>query len=234
MTDAAGFNVEEFAFIGRTFEEYVHMFDLDLDGLRDEVVLDCPSGPGSFVAVARDQGIDAIGADVMYGKSPDRLRRQCEGDTVDMIAQLRENTDLFAWDFYGDVDGRAAMLRDACETFADDYARDAEQGHERYLHVELPDLPFESGAFSLVLSAHFLFLYGDRLDYEFHLDSLRELSRVASREVRVFPLIQIDMEPYNRLEDIVSALRDEGFATETRDVPFEFQRGATEMLVIET
>lgn len=234
MPDAPGFAVEDFAFIGRTFEEYRHMFDLDVDDLRGDRVLDCPAGPGSFVAVARDREIDAVGADVLYGRSPPQLRRQCEEDTEDMIAQLRRNTDLFSWEFYGDAAGRAAMLREACETFADDYQRDAAGGHDRYLHAELPELPFETGTFSLVLSGHFLFLYGDRLDHEFHLASLRELARVASREVRVFPLIGIDIEPYGRLDDLVAALHADGYATEIRDVPFEFQRGASEMLVIET
>jgi hypothetical protein len=96
----------------------------------------------------------------------------------------------------------------------------------------VPDLPFETDAFSLALSANFLFLYGDRLDYEFHLASLRELARAAADEVRIFPLAALDTEPYDRLEDVMTTLRQEGYRVDTRTVPYEFQQGVDEMLVV--
>jgi hypothetical protein len=96
----------------------------------------------------------------------------------------------------------------------------------------VPDLPFETDAFSLALSANFLFLYGDRLDYEFHLASLRELARVAADEVRIFPLAALDTEPYDRLEDVMTTLRQEVYRVDTRTVPYEFQQGVDEMLVV--
>jgi hypothetical protein len=42
----------------------------------------------------------------------------------------------------------------------------------------------------LSVCSHFLFTYADRLDLEFHHTALRELHRVARREVRVFPLLE--------------------------------------------
>ena len=45
---------------------------------------------------------------------------------------------------------------------------------------------FNNEQFHLVLSAHFLFMYSDRLDYDFHVQTIRELPRVASEEVRIF------------------------------------------------
>ncbi|HMB50904.1 MAG TPA: hypothetical protein VKM69_09610, partial [Natronoarchaeum rubrum] len=96
----------------------------------------------------------------------------------------------------------------------------------------LPELPFADDAFSLTLSANFLFLYGDRLDYEFHLDALRELCRVTSEEIRIFPLAGLDTEPYDRLDDALDALRSEGRRVEIRNVPYEFQDGVSEMLVV--
>ena len=93
-------------------------------------------------------------------------------------------------------------------------------------------LPFERDAFSLVLSSHFLFLYGDRFDYEFHCEALRELARVAADEVRAYPLQGLDAEPYDRLATIVATLADEGYEPTREPVPFEFQRGSTEMLTL--
>jgi hypothetical protein len=49
--DASAWTVDgEYAFLGRTFEEYVRLFDLDPEALVGRRVLDCPSGPASFVA----------------------------------------------------------------------------------------------------------------------------------------------------------------------------------------
>jgi hypothetical protein len=84
--------------------------------------------------------------------------------------------------------------------------------------------------FDLVLSGHFLFLYGDRLDINFHISCLRELLRVSSGEVRIFPLTGLDAEPYPRLYEILCRFRPEGINATVVKVPFEFQRGANAMM----
>lgn len=47
----------------------------------------------------------------------------------------------------------------------------------QYVSATLPHLPFMDNEFDLTLSAHFLFMYGDLLDYSFHLETLKELLR---------------------------------------------------------
>jgi hypothetical protein len=227
MVDTDKFEVEEYAIIGRTFTEYVRMFDLDPASL-DGPVLDCPSGVGSFVAEANKRGIPSVGADVIYELPHNRLEQRCRKDYKQVASQLSEKADLFNWDFYGDIQRRQQFLKQAYEAFLDDYATE----RDRYIHAALPELPFPTDSFSLVLSAHFLFLYGDRLDYAFHLDSLRELARVAADEVRVFPLAGLDTEQYHHLDAIIEALSEDGLTADRVNVPFEFQKGANEMLVI--
>lgn len=222
------FEVDGFALIGRTFEEYVHMFDLDPAALAGHSVLDCPSGVGSFVRTANDRGIDAMGVDIAYGMSTARLTHRANADYERVVTQLPEKASLFEWGFYGDIDGRSRYLKRAYEGFLDDF----ETNRHRYVHAVLPELPFASDSFSVVLSAHFLFLYGDRLDLPFHLASLRELARVAREEVRVFPLVELDTSRYHALDSVIGTLENEGFAVDRVDVPFEFQQGATEMLRI--
>ncbi len=222
------FEVDDYAFIGRTFDEYARMFDLDPGTLAGETILDCPSGPDSFVATAAERGATVVGADVAYAKPPDALAARCAADVAAVSAQHAEKTDLFAWEFYDGVADRRRYLERARERFLADYPA----GRGRYVAAALPDLPFADDAFSLVLSAHLLFLYDDRLDHAFHLAALRELARVAGREVRAFPLVGLDTERYARLDDVVAALEGDGLSVEVRDVPFEFQQGATEMLVV--
>lgn len=224
------YEIEGFAFVGRTFDEYARMFDLDVATLGEETILDCPAGPNGFVAGAYERGADVTGVDALFDRAPAELAPRCRSDVADVESELREKRELFAWDFYDDVDDRMNYLRRATEAFLADYPEGRRQG--RYVHAELPDLPFADDAFSLVLSGHFLFLYADRLGVEFHVACLLELLRVASGEVRVFPLRGLDAEPAGCLDEVVAALEAEGYAPGLGDVPFEFQRGADEMLVV--
>lgn len=228
MSDSDAFDVHDVAVIGRTFEEYLAMFDLEPRDLDGERVLDCPSGAASFVAGAADRGVSVVGADRAYRHPPAELARQCRSDTAAVADQLPEKRDLFTWEFYESVERRIELLERACESFLADYR--SESGG-RYVAGALPDLPFLDDAFSLALSAHLLFLYDDRFDRAFHAASLRELARVA-REVRVYPLQRLDAEPSALLDGVLKELRAEGYDVEIRPTPFEFQRGSTDQLVI--
>ena len=59
--------------------------------------------------------------------------------------------------------------------------------------------------FDLALSSHFLFLYSEHLDYEFHLESILEMLRVA-REVRIFPLLTLKNERSPHVERIIEEI----------------------------
>ena len=61
----------------------------------------------------------------------------------------------------------------------------------RYVPAALPHLPFADGAFDLALCSFLFFLRPERHSISFHVDGLSELVRVA-REVRVFPILQVD------------------------------------------
>ncbi len=216
---------EQFRFQGRTFEEYQHLFGLD--GLP-EAVLDCPGGPSSFTAVARSIETTAYAVDPMYGRPVDELAAVCERAIEQTNDQLREKHDGFVWRFYGDVTARCRYLRAAAERFLADYSRNP----GRYVAAALPDLPFESDSFDLVCSANLLFLYDDRLDKEFHRAALAELARVAREEVRVFPLATLAADRSDFVAPTVGNLRETGHTVEFREVPYEFQPGVTEMLVV--
>jgi len=95
--------------------------------------------------------------------------------------------------------------------------------------ASLPELPFGNASFRLALVSHFLFLYGDDLNFAFHLASVRELLRVAD-EVRIFPLLNLDGLSSSHLPGVMSEMRRGGAEVELVRVPFEFQKGATRML----
>ncbi|WP_276279548.1 hypothetical protein [Halorussus caseinilyticus] len=223
--------IDDVAFIGRTVEEYEHMFDLDLSAWEGQSVLDCPGGACAFVAEANTRDIDAVGVDILYDVPPDELHEKCESDVDTAIAGFEGVEDQFIWEFYDDVADVRAHWTAAYQEFIADYADRFDT--DRYVDAQLPDLPFEDDSFSLVLSANLMFLYMEKFDYEFHEQSLLELARVASDEVRVYPLERFDGKRYPRLDELREVLADEGYETELRPVPFRFQHGAEELLRIE-
>lgn len=213
--------------IGRTFAEYRRMLDLEPAALAGTTVLDCGGGAGAFTATANALGADAVAVDPIYGPPPDELEPALADAVERTDVQLREKRDLFVWDFYGDVETRVRYLRAASERFLADYANHP----ERYVEGALPEIPLETDAVDLAVVTNLLFLYDDRLDEAFHVAALRELARVAS-EVRVFPLVSLSAERSAYVAEAADALRADGHAVETREVPYEFQHGVTEMLVV--
>ncbi|SMF92328.1 hypothetical protein SAMN05661091_5773 [Paenibacillus uliginis N3/975] len=220
--------LERVVFIGRTFEEYMRMFDLELDQLTGLNILDCPAGACSFTAVGRQQGLHITACDIAYDHQIDDLERKGLQDIGHAMETMERAKDLYLWDFYKDVQGLSKYRHQALQ----DCVADMRERPERYIAAVLPELPFEDKQFDLVLSAHFLFMYGDRLDYDFHKKTIDELLRVTSGEVRIFPLVDLTGSRYEHLDQLVAELKAEGLLTEERIVPYEFLRNANSMLCI--
>ncbi len=227
MTSDTTYELEDFAFVGRTLAEYRRMLNLDLDALQGRSVLDCPSGTCSFVAEACARVVDATGVDRLYGHTPASLARAAARDIGRTGAAFAGVEDQFVWAFYHDVADLRTYREAAASAFLHDYAHHG----ERYLQATLPDLPFADDAFDVVLSAHFLFLYDDRLTRSFHVDSIRELLRVG-RELRVFPLHSLEGSRSSVVETVIETFRDEGRSATIEPDSFEFQRGANELLIL--
>jgi ubiquinone/menaquinone biosynthesis C-methylase UbiE len=229
MSQPTSYTVEDdFLSIGRMFTEYRRLFDLSLADLQCGPVLDCGGGSSSFTATAAAMGADVRAVDPAYEQSIDALATDCEAAlerTRDQLADLESD---FVWSFYGDVDTRCRFLEAAHQRFLADYATNP----DRYVADGLPALPFDDDSFALALCANLLFLYDDRLDRAFHEASLRELARVAE-EVRVFPLHSLENTRSDLVTPVADSLLDDGYVVETRSVPYEFQPGANEMLVVE-
>lgn len=211
---------------GRRFREYAAFFALD-DLASFVPVLDAGGGPSSFAAEAHGTGLSITAADPIYGLSSADIRRRFEETATAMRTGMRQAAYRFNWSHYGSEEAVHRLRREALDLFLDDF--DAGRHEGRYVPASLPALPFADGAFRLALSSHLLFLYGDDLDFAFHVASLRELLRVAE-EVRVFPLVNLDGLPSSHLPGAMGVLCGEGVRAELVEVPFEFQRGATRML----
>ena len=148
-----------------------------------------------------------------------------------MLEQTRKNKDEFLWENISSVEELGRIRMAAMASFLKDFAKGKAEG--RYQTGSLPQLPFNDKEFDLALCSHFLFLYSEQLSEEFHLASIRELCRVA-QEVRVFPILELGSQRSRHLKAVSTELEKEDYHIEIKEVPYQFQRGGNEMIIIKS
>jgi SAM-dependent methyltransferase len=217
--DQTRFKLQSVAFFGRTLAEYLQMFALVLDDLRDRKILDVASGPGSFVAEALAMGLNATGCDPMYAQDAATIAAQGKRDIDACREQIRNNPGVLV---YRDIDRFYAEKYSALERFAVDFRHRG--GTSRYVAGALPQLPFEDRAFDVVLSANFLMVYapladggmhdGNEFGLRFHRQAFRELARVTRGELRVAGMHTWTQppQPHPYCDLLVAELEGMGFA----------------------
>lgn len=221
-------DLERVVFIGRTFEEYLDMFFLSEEELKGKKILDCPAGACSFTALGNKLGLDVTACDIAYDHSQEDLKNKGFQDVEHAMENMKKVRNNYIWDYFKDIEHLRKHRLSALEDCTDDMVKSS----ERYVPVTLPFLPFKDKEFDILLSAHFLFMYADRLDYQFHINTINELLRVTKEEIRIFPLVDLEGKRYKHLDKLVSYLANNGCIVEEVQVPYEFQRNANSMLKI--
>jgi SAM-dependent methyltransferase len=212
---------------GRSFDEYVRMFDLSPADLESRI-LDCGAGPASFAAELHARGGRVVACDPIYSFSADDIRRRVT-ETYDTIVKANEeHRDKFVWRENESPEQLGRRRMQAMERFLEDFPGGLPDG--RYRVAELPSLPFRAAEFDLALCSHFLFTYSDLLSLGFHFESIRQLCRVAN-EARIFPLLPSFGAGHSpHLAPLMKMLSAEGYLCEIKRVPYEFQIGGNETL----
>jgi hypothetical protein len=204
------------------------MFALTSADLRLKI-LGCGDGPASFNAEATRRGSSVVSCDPLYRFSSAEIHGRISKIYDEVIEQTRRNADRYVWSDITSIEDLGRVRMSAMDGFLADFEQGKTAG--RYVDAELPSLPFADESFDLALCSHLLFLYTTQLGDAFHHASVRELCRVA-KEIRVFPLLALDWRRSPLVEPIVAALRAEAFEADITTVPYEFARGANEMLRI--
>jgi len=215
---------------GRSFNEYVLMFSLATADLNKRI-LDCGGGPASFNSVLTKQGGEVVSVDPIYRFSAGEIRQRIEETFDEVVEQARKNLQEFVWNHIASVEELGRVRMKAMEEFLSDYPSGLKEG--RYMEGSLPVLPFQDREFDIALCSHFLFLYSGQLSEDFHVDSIKELCRVAE-EVRIFPLLELGSIKSRHLEQVVNTLEQQGYSVDILSVEYEFQRGGNEMLRVKS
>jgi hypothetical protein len=211
---------------GRSFDEYAAMFALT-DADLESQILGCGDGPASFNAVLTSRGGHVISVDPLYRFSPEDIRERIRRTYAEVLEQTRENAYEFVWTSIKSVDELGRLRMAAMEEFLLDYPQGMRE--KRYVDGELPRLPFPDRSFDLAVCSHLLFLYSEHLSEDLHVESIRELCRVAG-EVRVFPLLELGAIKSRHLSAVCARLAAAGCTVSIETVPYEFQRGGNQMM----
>lgn len=223
-----GLDLDRVVLLGRTFEEYVRFFALNLDDLRGKAILDVAAGVSSFCAEAKELGLNVTAMDRIYELPWEKIQQRCVLD-LDFVSKAIGNLNVYRWDFYKSPERLRQLRERAYQKFLADYTTG--QG-TRYVFGELPRLPFADKQFDLVLVSYLLLVYEDQFSYDFHRNSILEILRVAAGEARIYPLVTFEAQRSKYLDRLKSdpelrPLRFEEVATD-----FEFLANSNSFLRI--
>jgi hypothetical protein len=214
--------LEKVVLLGRTLDEYVRYFGLNIETLAGKAVLDVASGVSSFCAEANRRGIDVTAFDPIYELQPDEIRRRCEPD-LEYVTKEIGRVAAYRWGFYKDPEGMRQYRERAYRTFLPDFEQ---HRGTRYLSGKLPRTPFRDGQFDLTLVSYFLFVYEDQFDYEFHRQSILELARITAGELRIYPGVNFKAERCRFVDPLKKEAALQHFQFEEVPTDFEFLAGS--------
>jgi len=163
-------------------------------------------------------------------ESLERIELLCNRDLDRLLKQLPAVANLYDWTYFSDIQALERTRRRSCELFLEDFRR---FGDRRYLPVTFPAAPFPDKTFSMALTAGFLFLYDALLDYRFHKQVILELARITTREIRIWPLVNLQCHRSVVIDQLLADQSLRHLCFHTRPVDYPFFKNANEVLIID-
>ncbi|MGB7087131.1 MAG: SAM-dependent methyltransferase, partial [Phormidesmis sp.] len=167
--------------------------------------------------------------DPLYAFTGEEIRSRFYAVLDDIITQVENTPNSWVWSYHVSPAALRAHRVEVAERFYADYAAGKAAG--RYTFGELPNLGYKEASYDLALSSHFLFLYAEQLDTDFHIAAIDEMLRVA-QEVRIFPLLTLSQDKSPHLVPVMNHLSATGYQCQIEKVNYELQPGGDEMLRI--
>jgi hypothetical protein len=216
----------------RSFAEYEKMFVLKKEDLEHGVILDIAAGASSFTAVAKSKGIKACAVDPLYHKTIPEMAEHGRYEITISTDKLAKLTNKFDWTYYGSLEFHRENRLRSLDVFLEDYSK--EDASHTYKPSALPQLPFPTNTFSLVLCSHFLFLYQEQFDYTFHILAVTEMLRTCQigGQIRIYPIFDFKGLPYPNLDRLMSQIQEQGASAELIASELPFIPGSTHYLNI--
>ena len=222
-------DLKDVVLIGRTFDEYARMFNLDLLNSKEERILDVASGVSSFCKEAEENGFDVTACDCIYNSPKEEIAAKASEDLESVMEKLPDAVNLYRWEYFRDIGALKANRERAYKSFLEHYGNG---DSSKYKFSRLPQSGFGDEEFTISLSSHFLFLYDEKFDYEFHKNTIDEMLRVCSKEIRIFPLVNLSGQKSGYLKPIIYEFFKRGYGISIEKTGYEFVKNGSEMLII--
>jgi hypothetical protein len=111
-----GFTLDKIVPWGRSYEEYVAMFDLSAADLQRRI-LGCGDGPAAFNAELIRRGGTVVSLDPIYAVDTGQIQRRIAATSPAVLAQLRDNHADYVWDAIPSVEALGRLRRAAMDRF---------------------------------------------------------------------------------------------------------------------
>lgn len=213
---------------GRSMDEYIKIFNLTNADLNKRII-GIGDGPASFNAEMTHQGKSVVSVDPLYQFSSNEILQRFNEVVDNIINQVKATPNDLVWSYHKSPDDLRQNRVKVIQKFLSDY--DNGKQNNRYIFGELPNLVYPNQKFDIALCSHLLFLYSNHLDYDFHLNSVAEMLRIAE-EIRIFPLMTLMSKPSQYLDNIVKYYSEKGYKINIEKVEYELQPGGNQMLKI--
>ena len=214
--------------LGRSFDEYRLIYNLTDEDLAKKIV-GVADGVSSFNTEMNQMGRRVTSIDPIYAFKGEEVLKRFNASIDNVVEQLSATKGDYIWTYFKSTEEYKRARVEVIHNFLADFERGKEE--RRYVVGELPSLDYPDNSFDLALSSHFLFFYSGLFDYKFHLESVRELARIA-KEVRIFPLIDISVRRSHYVGRLTRELRRDGYAVEFVPVSYVLLRGANELMSV--
>src|SRR5574337_2201465 len=111
-----GFTLDKVVPWGRSFEEYIKMFDMTDEDLKLRI-LGCGDGPASFNSGMNKRGYIAISIDPIYQFDARQIEKRIQEAYDDIIKQLYENKEDYVWSTIKSVEELGQVRMSAMREF---------------------------------------------------------------------------------------------------------------------
>lgn len=212
---------------GRNFSEYCQMFNLKEEDKKSHI-LGVGDGPASFNYEGNKKGYNIKSIDPIYKFSKSQISKRIEETFQLVIDNTSKNLNNFVWETIKNIDELTKIRMEAMNVFLDDLEKGISE--KRYIYGELPNVNLEE-KFDLALASHFLFLYSDNLDYEFHINSITKVMSFA-KEFRIFPIYDLNNNLSKHLKNVIIHFENLGYSCELVKSSYDFLKNGNEYLTI--
>jgi len=222
-------DLKDIVLIGRMFDEYCSMFDLFALDPAKENILDVASGVSSFCAEATSRGYTVTASDKIYDFNAEEIEQMCIRDLANVFEQMPGVIDMYSWEYFKDITDWKRNREKAYTLFIRDIRA---KGNDKYIYADYPDSDFADNEFTRSLVSHFLFVYDEYLDYDFHKETIQELIRITSDEIRIFPIINLEGQRSSFVNELLNDFDFRDYDIRITKVDYEFVKNGNEMLSI--